>query len=98
MIQRESLGSRERGPLRIRTQPEEDIVLLRQNGSTPYSLSNRELTVLFLLTEGLADKQIAASLGVSTYTINKHVGSILLKMNVRSRTAAAVRAVRDRVF
>jgi DNA-binding NarL/FixJ family response regulator len=61
----------------------------------PYGLSERELAVLRLLTEGLADKQIAVALGVTSYTINKHVGAILLKLNVRSRTAAAVFAIRQ---
>jgi DNA-binding NarL/FixJ family response regulator len=33
-------------------------------------------------------------LRISTYTVNKEVRSILSKMNVASRTAAAVRAVK----
>ena len=61
----------------------------------PYGLSESELRVLTLLTEGLSDKQVALLLGVTIYTINKHVGAILTKMQVRSRTAAAVRALRE---
>lgn len=64
----------------------------------PYDLSERELKVLYYLAEGLADKEIAVQLGVTAFTVNKHVGSILLKMNVRSRTAAAVRAVREQIL
>lgn len=56
------------------------------------------MAVLFLITEGLADKEIASILDVTPYTINKHVGAILSKMQVRSRTAAAVRATREHVF
>jgi DNA-binding NarL/FixJ family response regulator len=56
------------------------------------------MTVLSLITEGLADKEIGAQLAISTYTVNKEVRAILLKMNAISRTAAAVRAVRDGIF
>ena len=66
--------------------------------ATPYGLSESELSVLQLLTEGLQDRQIALRLGVTVYTVNKHVGAILVKMDVRSRTAAAVRALREHIF
>src|SRR5690606_35659382 len=64
----------------------------------PFGLSERELVVLRLLTEGLTDKQIAMALGVTSHTINKHVGAILAKMDRRSRTAAAVTAIRMHLF
>ena len=63
----------------------------------PYDLSPRELAVLAHMAEGLSDIQIALALGVTRFTVNKHVGSILIKMDVRSRTGAAVRAIRDRL-
>ena len=65
---------------------------------SPYGLSGRELIVLFLVSEGLSDRQIGLALGVTPYTVNKHVGAILAKMNVRSRTAAAVAAIRKHLF
>jgi DNA-binding NarL/FixJ family response regulator len=61
--------------------------------STAYGLSAREREVLGYVAKGLADKQIAAALAISTYTVNKHVGSILLKMGAASRTEAGVRAI-----
>lgn len=70
----------------------------REKPDNPYGLSLREMAVLFLLTEGLADKEIATILGVTAYTVNKHVGAILAKMQARSRTAAAVRATREHIF
>jgi PAS domain S-box-containing protein len=60
-----------------------------------YMLTYRELAVLHLVAEGHADKQIAESLGISTYTVSKHVGNILGKMNASSRTEAGVRALRE---
>jgi DNA-binding NarL/FixJ family response regulator len=56
-------------------------------------LSAREIEVLKLVSDGLPDKQIAKVLGISTFTVNKHVGAILLKMHASSRTEAGVRAI-----
>ncbi len=63
-----------------------------------YHLSARELAVLELLSQGFSDKEIAGALRVTPFTVNKHVGAILIKMNVRSRTAAAVHAIREHLF
>ena len=58
-------------------------------------ITDRERDVLQLIAEGMGDKEIAASLALSTFTINKHVGAILRKIGAASRTEAAVRAVRS---
>lgn len=50
------------------------------------NLTGRELQVLDLLRLGLADKQIAARLHISVKTVEKHVGAVLRKHGVRSRT------------
>lgn len=59
----------------------------------PHTLSAREIEVLNLVSDGLPDKQIAKLLGISTFTVNKHVGAILVKMQASSRTEASVRAI-----
>ena len=64
-------------------------------GENVYKLTFREFTVLHHLTEGEADKEIAAKLGISPFTVNKHVSNILAKMNAASRTEASIRAVRE---
>jgi DNA-binding NarL/FixJ family response regulator len=61
-------------------------------------LTWRELDVLRLVAQGLADKQIAATLDISPYTVGKHVSNILAKLDVGSRTEAAVQAIRYGVF
>jgi DNA-binding NarL/FixJ family response regulator len=63
-----------------------------------YHLSAREFAVLGLLSQGYSDKEIAGALRVTPFTVNKHVGAVLMKMNVRSRTAAAVHAIREHLF
>jgi predicted ATPase/DNA-binding CsgD family transcriptional regulator len=58
------------------------------------ALTPREREVLRLLVEGHSDKEIGALLGISAQTVTKHVGHILHKLDVPSRTAAATLATR----
>jgi DNA-binding CsgD family transcriptional regulator len=51
--------------------------------------------VLGLLVDGLSDREIAERLFVSRHTAANHVGSILSKLGVPSRAAAAAWAVRN---
>jgi DNA-binding NarL/FixJ family response regulator len=57
-------------------------------------LSPRELDVLRGLAEGLANKQLARSLGISEHTVKFHINAILGKLRAQSRTEAVVRATR----
>jgi DNA-binding NarL/FixJ family response regulator len=81
----------------IAEHPREEVEERIENGlkSNLYGLTYRELSVLGLVVEGMADKQIADTLGISIFTVNKHVGNILGKMNATSRTEAGVRAIRE---
>jgi PAS domain S-box-containing protein len=80
---------------RRRLRDELDSRIERRIRANPYGLTYRELAILHLVAEGSADKQIAESLGISTFTVNKHVGNILGKMSAASRTEAGVRAIRE---
>jgi len=57
-------------------------------------LTAREREVLALLAEGLANKAIAARLGISEHTAKFHVNAILAKLGAESRAAAIVKAAR----
>ena len=56
-------------------------------------LSPRELEVLRLIVDGKTNVEIAAELYLSERTVHRHVSNILTKLDVRSRTAAAILAV-----
>jgi non-specific serine/threonine protein kinase len=57
-------------------------------------LSARELEVLRLIVDGQPDREIAELLFISPRTVGGHVTSILNKLGVNSRSAAAAYAVR----
>jgi two-component system nitrate/nitrite response regulator NarL len=57
-------------------------------------LTPRELQVLQLLAEGLANKAIAQRLAISEHTVKFHVNAIMGKLGAQSRTAAVVQAMR----
>jgi DNA-binding NarL/FixJ family response regulator len=54
------------------------------------SLSPREMEVLGEVRWARTNREIAARLGVSTSTVNKHVHQILRKLGLRNRAEAAV--------
>ncbi|GAA1148710.1 helix-turn-helix transcriptional regulator [Nocardioides aquiterrae] len=58
-------------------------------------LTPRELEVLGLLVEGRSNQQIARRLTIALRTVAAHVEHILHKMDVPTRTLAAVRAERE---
>ncbi|HEY2980079.1 MAG TPA: response regulator transcription factor [Anaerolineales bacterium] len=67
--------------------------LNRADSESP-PLSDREIEVLELLAQGLANKQIAAALGISEHTAKFHVSSIYTKLIVTNRAEAVRQGVR----
>ena len=64
-------------------------------GAGAEALTPREGEVLQLVVEGFANKQIARRLRITEKTVKTHVSSILRKLGVADRTAAAVLAIRQ---
>lgn len=56
------------------------------------SLSERERDVFRLLAQGSSNREIAEELFVSAETVKSHVGSVLMKLEVRDRTQAVIAA------
>ena len=61
---------------------------------TQGNLTQRELDVIVLITEGKGNREIGEVLCISEDTVKKHVQSIMAKLNASDRTQAAVVAVR----
>jgi LuxR family transcriptional regulator, maltose regulon positive regulatory protein len=59
------------------------------------ALTPREREVLRLVAEGLTNHQIADRLVLSEHTVHRHVGNLLRKLALPSRTAAASLAVQQ---
>lgn len=57
-------------------------------------LTAREEQVLFELSKGSSNKEIASALNISDHTAKFHVNSVMQKLGVQNRTEAVVRAVR----
>jgi DNA-binding NarL/FixJ family response regulator len=61
------------------------------NESSTPKLTPREREVLELMSRGARDREIGDHLGLSQFTIKKHVKSLLHKLGVRNRVEAAAR-------
>jgi DNA-binding NarL/FixJ family response regulator len=80
---------------KVQLAPEAAVHLVREVRApeSPEALTGRETQVLKLVAQGKANKQIARELSIDESTIKSHVHSILSKLNVKSRTQAALHAV-----
>ncbi len=83
-----TLGSNLRPARRLRTKKASAISAFRRLG-----LTRRESDVLLWITRGQSNAEIGASLRISPRTVKKHLEHIFDKLGVKTRLAAAVRAV-----
>lgn len=66
---------------------------LKERAASP-TLTSREIEVLQLISEGMRNKEVGATLGITEGTVQIHVKNIFGKLNVNDRTAAVQVAVR----
>ncbi len=64
-------------------------------GPNTDSLTEREIEVLRLVAQGQSNREIADGLTISEATVRTHVSNILSKLNLCSRTQAALYALRE---
>lgn len=67
--------------------------LLSERAASP-TLTPREVQVVELIAQGMRNKEIAVSLGISEETAQVHVRNILAKLKVQDRTAVVQVAIR----
>ncbi len=61
-------------------------------------LTDREMQVLRLVAQGLANREIAKQLFISENTVKNHIRNILEKLHLHSRMEAVVYAVREKLL
>ncbi|GAB3599132.1 response regulator transcription factor [Angustibacter peucedani] len=67
------------------------VLLPSSPGERPAdALSAREVQVLRLVADGLANKQIGRALGISERTVKAHLGRVFRQIGVADRTSAAL--------
>jgi NarL family two-component system response regulator LiaR len=66
-----------------------------ERGPDTDSLTEREIEVLRLVAQGQSNREIADGLTISEATVRTHVSNILSKLNLCSRTQAALYALRE---
>ena len=66
----------------------------QEDDETADELTQREISILELVVEGLTNKEIASKLFISENTVKIHLRNILEKLHLKNRIQAAVYAVR----
>ncbi len=82
---------------KVQLAPEAAALLLRDLRTADHTepLTERETEVLRLLGRGQSNREIARALHLKEETVKTHVSKILSKIGVRSRTQAAIYAIRS---
>ena len=62
--------------------------------ATRASLTDREVQVVELVAQGMRNKEIGVSLGITETTVQVHVKNILAKLRVQDRSGAITAAIR----
>ncbi|REJ10928.1 response regulator [Halobacillus trueperi] len=63
-----------------------------------FKLTNREKDVLYQITLGKSNKEIASDLYITEKTVKTHVSNLLSKLQVHDRTQAAIYAMKENLF
>lgn len=91
----EAIRAASRGEVRLDPRARKRLLREVRTPEMRESLTARETETLRLLARGLANREIAEELGVSEMTVKTHVSSILSKLDLSSRTQAALFALRE---
>mgnify|MGYP001221016119 FL=1 len=88
------LSRRENGDFTFRISQVREAVSGEQTLRDELGLTTRESEVLFWLSNGKTNKEIAQILDIGARTVNKHLEQVFVKLGVENRTTAAGIAIR----
>ncbi len=91
----EAIFAAARGEVRLHPKAQKRLIREVRTPEMRESLTERETDTLRLVAKGLSNKEIAKDLEVSEVTVKTHVSSILSKLNLSSRTQAALFALKE---
>ncbi len=81
----------------LNTQPKEAVLTKRDTPTDSFNLTERECDVLRLITQGKNNQEIADTLCLSLNTVKTHLKNLFQKLNVEDRTAAAIKALKEKL-
>ncbi len=84
-----------RGEVRLHPEAAKRLVKEVRTADMRESLTARETDILRLIGKGHANREIAQTLGLSELTVKTHVSRLLSKLDVSSRTQAALFALKQ---
>ena len=91
----EAIYAASRGEVRLHPEAAKRLVQSVRTGEMRESLTPRETEILRFVAKGRSNKEIARDTGLSELTVKTHVTRILSKLNLSSRTQAALFALRE---
>lgn len=91
----EAIRAAAKGEVRLHPKAQQRLVKEVRTPEMRESLTERETETLRFVAKGHANKEIAELMGVSEVTIKTHVSSVLSKLNLSSRTQAALFALKE---
>ncbi|WP_034337921.1 response regulator [Deinococcus misasensis] len=93
----EAIHAAARGEVRLHPEVAKRLVREFRSPQMRESLTNRETLTLQMIARGMTNKHIAEQLEVSETTVKTHVSSLLSKLNLGSRTQAALYALKHNI-
>ena len=68
------------------------------NGCAGISLSEREIEIIKLISDGCTNKEIADQLFLSTHTVNTHRKNIMNKLGIKNTAGIVIYAVKGNII
>ncbi|WP_158971423.1 response regulator transcription factor [Paraglaciecola sp. L3A3] len=65
-----------------------------QNNALPEALTDRQVSILKLISQGFSSREISEKLDITYYTVTTHIKNIYTKLQVNSRTEALHEALK----